>query len=387
MIEALENLFWILIFPGFVFTLAVGLIASWLVRKVSALVQYRVGPPVYQPLADVMKLMGKEILIPAPLIGLAAVLLLATMLWLAVAGTDFVGDILVALYLMVLPSLALILGSSASGSPHAALTDFVGDILVALYLMVLPSLALILGSSASGSPHAALPRGSLPDGAALAGPDFGQQRQRQSARGPGREPGDEACPRLRVAAGSGVRCGADQDGGPGRTRRATEPGGHLAACLGPEHMAISQHASVLSISGALAFLVALLCVQAKLGFVPFDIAESETEVAGGVIIEYSGALLAVWKLMQAMMLVLAVWKLMQAMMLVALPLFLVVVFLGGIGTSGWSLPAGIGKYVLVLVLVILIKNTNPRVRIDQAMRFFWFYAGITLGNYYGIPWL
>ncbi|MCK5171285.1 MAG: NADH-quinone oxidoreductase subunit H, partial [Bacteroidales bacterium] len=57
---------------------------------------------------------------------------------------------------------------------------------------------------------------------------------------------------------------------------------------------------------------------------------------------------------------------------------------------------GIGKYVLVLVLLILIKNTNPRVRIDQAMKFFWFYCGITMvaaavlaaiGNYSGINWL
>jgi len=60
------------------------------------------------------------------------------------------------------------------------------------------------------------------------------------------------------------------------------------------------------------------------------------------------------------------------------------------------LVAGIGKYVLVLVLLILIKNTNPRVRIDQAMKFFWVYCGIALvvavilasiGNFYGISWL
>jgi NADH-quinone oxidoreductase subunit H len=101
------------------------------------------------------------------------------------------------------------------------------------------------------------------------------------------------------------------------------------------------------------------------------------------MIEYSGALLGIWKLM-------------QAMMLVALPLFLVVAFLGGIDTSGLSLLWGIGKFVLVLVLVILIKNTNPRVRIDQAMRFFWFYCGTALaaavvlasiGNAYNLSWL
>jgi NADH-quinone oxidoreductase subunit H len=133
----------------------------------------------------------------------------------------------------------------------------------------------------------------------------------------------------------------------------------------------------------LAFLVALLCMQAKLGFVPFDIAEAETELGSGVLMEYSGALLAIWKLT-------------QAMLLVALPMFLVTVFLGGFATSGWPLVWGIGKYVLILVLMILIKNTNPRVRIDQAMKFFWFYCGIALvvavvlaiiGNYTGIAWL
>jgi NADH-quinone oxidoreductase subunit H len=318
MIEVLTNLFWILIFPGFVFTVAVGLFASWLVRKVSALVQYRVGPPVYQPLADVMKLMGKEILIPqdgqpsifvaAPLVGLSGVLLLSTMLWLAVGGREFVGDIIVAIYLMVLPSLALILGSSASASPHASVGAGREMKLVLGYELplVLAFVVVIIKTA-----------------------------------------------------------------------------GQLAPAEQLSLVAISRHASVLSISGMLAFVVALLCVQAKLGFVPFDIAESETEVASGIMIEYSGALLGLWKVM-------------QAMMLVALPLFLVVAFLGGIGQAGWGLLAGIGKYVLVLVLVILIKNTNPRVRIDQAMRFFWFHCGTllaaavvlaTIGNYYGIAWL
>ena len=87
---------------------------------------------------------------------------------------------------------------------------------------------------------------------------------------------------------------------------------------------------------------------------------------------------------------------MQTMMLVALPLFLVVVFMGGFGNAGAGILAGIGKYVLVLVLIILIKNTNPRMRIDQAMKFFWFYCGpvmavavvlAIIGSIYGISWL
>ena len=188
MTEPLEILFAILIFPGFLFTVVLGLVASWIVRKVSALVQWRVGPPIYQPFVDVVKLMGKEILVPE-------------------AG----------------------------------------------------------------------------------------------------------------------------------------------------HRNVFMAAPIIGM-------------------------EAETELGRGVLMEYSGALLAVWKIM-------------QAMMLVALPMFLVMVFLGGF-TGG--LLTGIGKYVLVLVLIILIKNTNPRVRIDQAMKFFWVYCGLllvgavvlaTIGNNYAIGWL
>jgi NADH-quinone oxidoreductase subunit H len=311
MTQALQHLFWILIFPGFVFTVVVGLAATWVVRKVSALVQWRVGPPLCQPLWDVMKLMGKEILVPeqaqravfiaAPLVGMSGVLLLSTMLWRIAIDSEaaFVGDVIVALYLMVLPSLALILGSSASASPHAALGTSREMKLVMGYELSLVLALIVVVIKTSGE----------------------------------------------------LSMGA-----------------------------IAQSTPVLSVSGLLAFLVALLCVQAKLGYVPFDIAEAETELGSGVLMEYSGALLAIWKIM-------------HAMMLVALPLFLVVVFLGGFGSAWWP---GLLKYVMVLVLLILIKNTNPRLRIEQAMKFFWFYCGIVLaaaivlamvGSSRGIGWL
>ncbi len=311
MTQAIQNLFWLLIFPGFVFTVCLGLVASWIVRKVSALVQWRVGPPFFQPFYDVAKLMGKEVLIPeaaqrvvfqvAPVVGLSGALLLSTMLWrITIDPTKlFVGDLIVAIYLMVLPSLALILGSSASASPHASLgTSREMKLVMGYELSLVLALIVVLIKS----------------------------------------------------------------------------GGQLSLA------AIAEQTPVLSISGLLAFLVALLCVQAKLGFVPFDIAEAETELGSGVLMEYSGALLAVWKLV-------------HAMLLVALPLFLVTVFLGGFTGAFW---AGIVKYVIVLVLLILIKNTNPRVRIDQAMKFFWSYCGVVMavaiilaviGNYYGISWL
>jgi NADH-quinone oxidoreductase subunit H len=54
------------------------------------------------------------------------------------------------------------------------------------------------------------------------------------------------------------------------------------------------------------------------------------------------------------------------MLLCVLPVLLVTLF----ATSAWT-PWAILWYVLILVFVILIKNTNPRLRIDQALRFFW----------------
>ena len=303
----LEILF---VIGAIILTIVVGLVASWLVRKVSALVHYRVGPPLLQPAWDVMKLMGKETLVPAeanrglfmaaPLVGMAGVLLLSIILLHAafMPAKAFIGDVIVVLYLTLLPSLALILGSSASASPHATVGTGREMKLVMAYELPL-ILALIVAIIKSGG----------------------------------------------VISLAGI------------------------AAANP----------IASVSGVIAFLVALFCVQAKLGFVPFDMAEAETELAGGVMVEYSGALLAVWKLM-------------QAMMLVALPLFVVTVFLGGFVTW-WR---GIIWYVVVVVLVILIKNTNPRVRIDHAMKFFWVYCGIAMvlavvlasvGNILGLSWL
>jgi NADH-quinone oxidoreductase subunit H len=351
--EMSTPVFWILVVPG---TIVLGLIASWIVRKVSALVQWRVGPPLLQPAYDLMKLMGKEILVPqeanrtvflmAPLVGLVGVLLLAVMLaWVLLAQTG-------------------------------ATQPLIGDVIVAIYLMVLPSLALILGGSASASPHASI----------------GTAREMKLVMG-------YELPLVLAFIVVLIKTG-----------------GQLSL------VSISHQVPVLSISGMLAFLVALLCVQAKLGFVPFDIAEAETELGSGILMEYSGALLAVWKLV-------------HTVMLVALPFFLMTVFLGGYGTSHLAgnglyiasalllifiagrllsnrtklmdvlallsfiavcIMAGLGKYVLILVLLILIKNTNPRLRIDQAMKFFWVYCGLamvaaiilaSLGYYFGINWL
>jgi len=111
-------------------------------------------------------------------------------------------------------------------------------------------------------------------------------------------------------------------------------------------------------SGFLALVVAILCMQAKLALVPFDIPEAETEIVGGPLIEYSGSGLAIYRLM-------------KNMLLFVLPFFLIILFMGGLRYDGIHLLNGVLKYVGLVALLTVIRNTNPRVRIDQAVRFFW----------------
>jgi NADH-quinone oxidoreductase subunit H len=282
-----------LVFPGFVFSAAVGLLTTWVDRKVTARVQYRVGPPWYQPFADTVKLFGKEVIVPAgarwtgfllmPVVGLAAATLASTILWLVNLNpaASFVGDTIVTLYIMTIPAIALIIGGSASGNPLGALGA--SREMKLLFAYELPLVIAVLTTI------------------------------------------------VKVGSFSFEKILVYQE--------------YNGAMLG-------------SVSGVIAFIVAILCAQAKLGFIPFDIAEAETEIAGGTHIEYSGAPLAIVRLN-------------TAIMYLVMPLFIITMFWGGVTFVGWRILTSILKYVAIVVIMVLIKNTNPRVRIDHAVRFFW----------------
>lgn len=276
-------------FPGFLFSACIGLISGWVDRKVTARIQWRVGPPWYQNFVDILKLLGKETIVPAgaratfllsPFLGLLSLVLVATILGevLIVPSQTFIGDIIVVLYLLIIPAIALILGAFSSRNPLASVGASREMKLVLAYELpfILAVITVLIKSS-----------GALRLGQILT---------------------------YQTYAGSNIA----------------------------------------SSSGALAFLVAVFCMQAKLGLVPFDASEADQEIMAGVLIEYSG-------------LPLAIFKLTRAILLYTMPLFLIVLFMG----KDLSLPFIIGKYVLLLVIVILIRNTNPRLRIDQALRFFW----------------
>jgi NADH-quinone oxidoreductase subunit H len=106
-----------------------------------------------------------------------------------------------------------------------------------------------------------------------------------------------------------------------------------------------------------------MCVQAKLGLVPFDIAEAETEINHGVFIEYSGPPYAIVKFT-------------KYIMLFTLPAFISSLLLGGLSFSGQGLLFSVLKILGVVLLLTLIRNTNPRVKIKQAMRFFFVWMNL-----------
>src|SRR3989338_6685796 len=114
----MKILFNYLIFPGFLFSAVIGLLAGWVDRKVTARIQWRVGPPWYQNFADFVKLLGKETIVPSgarwtflfsPFLGLAAVTLVATLLGVSLLKPEngFLGDLIVVLYLLTVPALAV----------------------------------------------------------------------------------------------------------------------------------------------------------------------------------------------------------------------------------------------------------------------------------------
>lgn len=127
----MSDVFAILVFPGFIFLSVISLFAEYFDRKFHARLQNRVGPPWYQPLADFIKLIGKEDIVPrdanptifkfAPVIALTATVsaFLYIPIWKTESLYSFNGDVIVVLYLLTIPTLAFFIGGWYSTSLYA----------------------------------------------------------------------------------------------------------------------------------------------------------------------------------------------------------------------------------------------------------------------------
>ena len=289
-----RDLLYYLVFPGFLFIAIAGGLLSWADRKITAWLQFRKGPPLLQPFFDFFKLLlVKETILPAR--GSPVTFLLAPIF--SVTGAALSG------ILILLPAFGFKPG-------------FNGDIIVIFYLLTIPSLSYIIGALAAGNPLASV----------------GASREMKLII-------SYELTFLLIMSAVILKAG-------------------MAIRLG-DIIAFQQDQGAFagSISGVLLFIAFLFYMQAKLGFVPFDMPEAETEITHGCFIEYSGTAYSLVKLT-------------KYMMLFILPAFMCVVLLAGLRWDGMHLLWTMLKIAGILLLITLIRNTNPRLRIDQAMRFF-----------------
>ena len=303
--SAFKTLAYLFVFPGLLFLFVYSTFVEWLDRKLYARFQNRMGPTytgafgLLQPIADFIKLMAKEDIVPAaadrvmftaaPMLGLASVCTAALLLpvWHYniefQTMTSFQGDIIVIAYLLSVPSLAYFIAGWASRSIFAALGGI--RVLTLLFSYEVPLFLALLSPA--------------------------------------------------VMAGSW---------------RLAE----IAAYF-------QDHPFHVLITMFLGLPVALVCLQAKLERIPFDIPEAETEIVGGAFTEYSGRKLAMFRLLIDVEMVVGAG-------------FIAALFLGGFpGGLGWGFLWFILKTLAIVAVLSAAKAVMARIRIDQMVEFSWRY--------------
>jgi formate hydrogenlyase subunit 4 len=299
-----------------VFGIVIGLFLMGFDRIVAARMQARIGPPLTQPFTDIRKLFAKENVVPensipwlfniAPVLALASAITI--LLYLPIGGFPPVlsqgGDLILVMYLLTLPALALVAGGFASGSPYA--TVGAQREMVTMIAYEFP-LAIVIISIAwkLAAEGVALP---FTFSSIQANPVWG--------------------------------------------------------LVGP-----------LGAIGLLILLVVLLIVTpAELSRIPFDTPEAETELAGGILVEYSGKNLALFSLTQG------VKTVAMASLVVALffPYSLAAfIGLGGITAAVIDILFYIALITLVaFISVSVIRVSMARFRINQVVSVYWVYIAI-----------
>jgi formate hydrogenlyase subunit 4 len=118
-----------------------------------------------------------------------------------------------------------------------------------------------------------------------------------------------------------------------------------------------------------AFIASLIAIQGKLLRVPFDIPEAEVEIVHGPLTEYSGPKLALMRIA-------------YDIEILAVAGFITALFLGGptpFTIGGIQIPGVVGFLIKCLAIVLFtttLRCIAARLRIDQAVKFFWTFAFI-----------
>ncbi|MGQ9842002.1 MAG: respiratory chain complex I subunit 1 family protein [Spirochaetota bacterium] len=259
-----------------------------IIRKLTAKVQSRQGPPIYQPYLDLLKLLGKDNLVSdnwafklAPMMAFATVTAVVT----------------------IIP-----IGCKAN-----CLTQY-ADVITIIYLLTLAGISILLGALSSKNAYAMI----------------GASREMI-------------------------------------TMIMVEPILAMTFILGSVRMkSLAIDASMFSIlstgyswSVVLMLVVYLMALQAFVARQPFDISEAEVEILEGPFIEYSGPNYALFK-----------YSMMLKQMFYAV--LFVTVFMPFLYTGVFiaDLIVQLLAVAVIFVLIALLGSTNPRLRIDQAVKYY-----------------
>jgi NADH-quinone oxidoreductase subunit H len=239
-VAVLKTVLYLIVYPGVLFLFIYSTFVEWFDRKVYARLQNRMGPThtgrfgLLQPIADFVKLMSKEDIVPdkadktlftlLPIFGLAIV---------ATAG--------------------LLLPVWHTNPAQPGFNSFPGDIIILLYLLSLPTLIFFLAGWSSTNFFSTI------GGSRVLTMLFGYE-----------------VPLFLSVLSPALLAGSWR----------------LA-----EIAAFYRQHPILILPNLIGFAVALVCVQAKLERTPFDIPHAETEIVGGTFTEYSGRKLAFFRLM------------------------------------------------------------------------------------------
>ncbi len=317
------DILWIKILAGVAGMAALGAFGGFLVqgidRKLVALMQARIGPPIRQPYWDFLKLMGKENVVPehavapifnaAPVVSFAAVVTL--LLYLPLFGQDPV-------------------------------LEGYGDLILVMYLLAMPALALVFGGFASGSPYATV----------------GAQREMVTMIA------------YELPLGAVVVAIAWKLGAIG----VAEPFSLAAVTANPVWNACGPFGW----GGFFLLLLALVLVTpAELGKVPFDAPEAKSELAEGLLVEYSGRNLALFHL--------SLGARMIAMTALTVALFVPynlspALALNGVAGAVVDAAFFAAKFFIVMFLsIVLMRAAMARFRINQVVEVYWKIGGALTG--------
>lgn len=269
--------------------LALAPLFEGIIRKLTAKVQSRQGPPVIQPYYDLLKLLGKE-------------------------NIDSAGTwAFKAAPLIALASIITVVALVPIGREANALGQY-ADIISVVYLLTLGGVACLLGALSSKNTYALM----------------GASREMI-------------------------------------TMIMVEPVLAMSLILGAvkvKSLDINAAINGLSVSGygwsvIIMIVVYLMALQAFVARQPFDIAEAEIELLEGPFIEYSGPNYALFKY----------YMMIKQMFYAAL---FVSIFAPIAQTNIYAadLLIRLAEIGVVYVFIALIGSTNPRLRIDQAIKYY-----------------